>query len=251
ALRGKSWLRLGRSLYCWRETARDPWKYLGALQRLMPEVVFSGRTAAWIHGMRDIHPVDPIEVIVPPASGRRSQRGLYVRRAKLGPNELTELRHLRVTSVHRTLTDLCFRLQGVEALILLDSALHSRVTDLSSFPHPLARLAEPAESPMETRLRWLLVQAGLPRPQVQVTLPGLRVRADLLYADCLLVIEFDGGNHRERLVDDNRRQNLLISAGYTVLRFTASDLYNRPETIVAQVSGAVAASARPRAAALR
>jgi very-short-patch-repair endonuclease len=79
----------------------------------------------------------------------------------------------------------------------------------------------------------------------------LRVRADLLYADCLLVIEFDGGNHRERLVDDNRRQNLLISAGYTVLRFTASDLYNRPETIVAQVSGAVAASARPRAAALR
>jgi len=27
------------------------------------------------------------------------------------------------------------------------------------------------------------------------------------------VIEFDGGNHRDRLVSDDRRQNSLVSAG--------------------------------------
>jgi len=104
---------------------------------------------------------------------------------------------------------------------------------------------------METRLRWILLEAGLPRPQVQARLPELRARADLYYPDSRLIIEFDGGNHRDRLVEDNRRQNMLIKAGYKVLRFTAPDLYNRPDTIVAQVSGVVAASARRRAAARR
>jgi len=97
---------------------------------------------------------------------------------------------------------------------------------------------------METRLRWLLLRAGLPRPQVQASIPEIRARADLHYPDARLIIEFDGGNHRERLVDDNRRQNLLVNAGYTVLRFTSADIYNRPDQVVAQVSAAAAISAR-------
>ena len=102
---------------------------------------------------------------------------------------------------------------------------------------------------METRLRWLLVQAGLPRPEVQAPIPEARARADLYYPQTRLIIEFDGGNHRDRMVEDNRRQNLLMNAGYQVLRFTASDLYNRPETVVRQVSAAVGSSAtRPAAA---
>jgi very-short-patch-repair endonuclease len=61
-------------------------------------------------------------------------------------------------------------------------------------------------------------------------------------------VEFDGGNHRDRLVEDNRRQNKLMNGGYTVLRFTASDVFNRPDAVVAQVSAAAAASARRPAA---
>lgn len=36
-----------------------------------------------------------------------------------------------------------------------------------------------------------------------------------------------------------RRQNLLINAGFRLLRFTATDVYNRPEVVEAQVRGAL------------
>jgi G:T-mismatch repair DNA endonuclease (very short patch repair protein) len=96
---------------------------------------------------------------------------------------------------------------------------------------------------METRLRWLLIQAGLPAPEIQVDLhdadqqfPG---RADLYYPARRVVIEYDGGNHRELLVEDNRRQNLLINAGFHLLRFTAADIYGRPDVVAAQVRGSL------------
>jgi hypothetical protein len=96
---------------------------------------------------------------------------------------------------------------------------------------------------METRLRWLLIRAGLPTPEVQTDLRdgGARFvgRADLYYPSARLVVEYDGGNHRERLVDDDRRQNLLINAGYQVLRFTAADLHSRTDVTVAQVRAAL------------
>jgi very-short-patch-repair endonuclease len=81
----------------------------------------------------------------------------------------------------------------------------------------------------------------LPRPEVQRELrdhDGRFVgRADLYYPSARLVIEYDGTNHRDRLVQDNRRQNSIINAGYRVLRFTAAD---RPEVIQAQVRRALA-----------
>jgi very-short-patch-repair endonuclease len=121
-------------------------------------------------------------------------------------------------------------LPRVESLVLADSALR---LGLGRFDE----LAEPAESPMETRLRWLLIAVGLPRPQVQAKLSF--GRADLYYPSARLVIEYDGVNHRDRLVEDNRRQNLLQNAGFRLLRFTAADLAQRPETIVTLVRDAL------------
>ena len=100
--------------------------------------------------------------------------------------------------------------------------------------------AEPAtESPMETRLRMLLVLAGLPRPLAQVTLTdehgGFLGRPDLYYPKHRLGLEYDGETHHHSLVDDNRRQNRLATAGVRLLRFTAADLYANPDGIVRQV----------------
>lgn len=92
-------------------------------------------------------------------------------------------------------------------------------------------------------------QAGLPRPLVQVDLrdrEGAFVgRADLYYASARLVIEYDGVNHRDRLIEDNRRQNRLMNAGYRLLRFTAADRAQRPDTIAALVRATLATMGAP------
>lgn len=164
-------------------------------------------------------------------------------------------------TIHRTLRDLCATMPPVEALVAIDMAVRLRLTDSSSLSayansnsgqhgvprlRRLAELAAPAESPMETRLRWLLLEGGLPRPEVQVDLhdrEGRFVgRADLYYPSAHLVLEYDGGNHRDRLVTDDRRQNMLISAGFQVLRFTVADLHQRPDVVLAQVRAALSIS---------
>src|SRR2546430_5610045 len=161
-------------------------------------------------------------------------------------------------AVTRTFFALCMRLPAVEVLVAIDAAVRSKLTDTDSLRRyadaatgsagarrlrSLAELAQPAESPMETRLRWLLLQAGLPDPQVQTDLHDVDGRfvgrADIYYPASRLVIEYDGANHRERLVEDNRRQNLIINAGFRILRFAAADVLNQPDIVVSRVRSAL------------
>lgn len=261
SLRGKTWRRIGTGLYRWSELPDDPWLTLTAWRRVLPpEAVFVGASAAWLFGL-DIEPTDPVEVVVPQSSGVRTRSGLIVRHGEIPPAEVVSIRGLRATALPLTLAGLCLRRPTVEALVAIDMAIHLGLTEGAALCQyaeaakgrpgtrrmlSLAPLAAPAESPMETRLRWLLIEAGLPRPQVQVSLrngAGLFVgRADLYYPEARLVLEYDGGNHRERLVEDDRRQNLMVGAGYQLLRFTAADIYNRADVVAAQVRAAL----RPR-----
>lgn len=202
-------------------------------------------------------PVNPIQVAV---DRLESRAGLEIHHMQI--DEVVKINGRRATTLHRTLLDLCLLMSPVEALVAIDMAFLATLTDKPGLRryadvtkgHPgmarlksLADLAAPAESPMETRLRWLLIRAGLPVPEVQVDLhddAGRFVgRPDLYYRTAHLVVEFDGGNHRERLISDDRRQNTLVGAGYRVLRFTASDVYSRPESVVAQVRAAIASNA--------
>jgi len=206
----------------------------------------------------DLDPTNPVEIVAPYRSGVRARAGLSVRRCDIAESETVTIRGLRGTTLHRTLVDLCIQRTAVEALAAIDMAVRAGLTDtaaLSSYCETvkgragsrrlqtLAMLAAPAESPMETRLRWLLIESGLPPPEVQRDLrddDGRFVgRADLYYAASRLAIEYDGGNHRDRLVEDNRRQNLLINAGFRLLRFTASDVHQRPDVVTAQVRDAL------------
>jgi hypothetical protein len=156
--------------------------------------------------------------------------------------------------------DLAGRNPLTEGVVAADMFLHSRLVSLAELrryvdTHPGARgiarlrrvvdLAEPkTESPMETRLRMLLVLAGLPRPEVQASIrddDGRFLRPDLLYRNHRLALEYDGGNHRDRLVDDNRRQNGLVITGIRILRFTAADVYGTPDRVVMLVRHALTA----------
>ncbi len=230
-----------------------------AWRRVLPtETVLVGATAARMHGL-DLGR-EHVEVAVPAHRGTRSRRGLLVRHLMLPAGDVVTVRGVAVTSLHRTLRDICVLESAVEALVALDMAIRLRRTTkpaLRSYVggvvglpgarrlRRLVEFAEPAESPMETRLRWLLVSAGLPQPEVQVELHDdngdFLGRADLYYRQARLVIEYDGANHRERLVSDDRRQNLLINARYRILRFTAVDIRGRAELVAAQVRGLLGA----------
>jgi hypothetical protein len=107
-------------------------------------------------------------------------------------------------------------------------------------------VADPlAESPMESVLRWLIHTAGLPRPVLQHSIrdkAGLFLgRADFAWPDRKVLVEFDGNVHRDRdvFVNDARRQNRLISEGWTVLRFTSADVLGRPDEVIAAIRRAL------------
>ena len=263
ALSSKAWKRIGAELYRWAELPEDQWLTLSAWRRVLPpEIVFVGATAAWLHGL-DLEPTNPVEAAAPASSGLRSRAGLVVRRSEIPPAEVVSIRRLRATALPFTLAALCLSRPPVEALVAIDMAVRKRLTDSNALAQYaektrgrrgasrlrlLARLAAPAESPMETRLRWLLIQAGLPQPEVQTELRdgGARFvgRVDLYYPAARLVLEYDGANHRERLVEDDRRQKLLTNAGYRLVRFTTADVYQHPDVVVAQVRAALAAKTR-------
>jgi very-short-patch-repair endonuclease len=254
-LRSARYRRLGAGLYRWVGLTESPHLILTAAAKRMPAgAAFSGRTAGWLHGL-DLAPCDPIEVTIPEPSGSSRLAGALVRRAHIARHEIVRRRGLPTTSAIRTVVDLGDRDPVTEGVVAADLFLHAGLVTVDQLrnyveEHPGTRgiarlrrvvdLVEPkAESAMETRLRMLLVLARLPRPEVQVSIHDnegrFLGRPDLFYPRHRLAIEYDGGNHRDRLVDDNRRQNGLVGAGLRLLRFTAADVYGSPDTIAMQV----------------
>ena len=256
-LRGRNWRRIGCGTYLWAGIDVDLHSELVALHYRLPRgCVFSGLTAARLHGM-DTDGSTPVEVTVPLGVPVRARPGIRVHTAALHPTVVTTCGPLPVTTPLRTCFDLARSLPLVDAVAALDSALHRKLVTLEELREyvgrssrvrglPQARrvieLVEPdVESPMESRLRMILVLGGLPRPQVQVDLHDASgrflARPDLVYPRARLAIEYDGENHRDRLAADNRRQNGLQRAGYTLLRYTASDVFGRAAAILDEVRG--------------
>jgi hypothetical protein len=258
-LQGASWRRIGFDQYAWAGMQNGPELILASVQRRLPAgTAFSGRTAAWLHGL-DFTACDPIEVTVPIGCRVAPRAGLVVYRTALSDCDVVLRRGLPTTSAIRTVFDLGSRPPLVEAVVAVDMALHDGLVELIGLrQHATAsagakdirqfrrvvELAEPlSASPMETRLRMLLVLAKLPRSEAQVSLHDdngrFLGRVDLYYPAQRLAIEYDGGTHRSSLIEDNRRQNLLLNSGYRLLRFTFVDIRETPDTVARQVRAAL------------
>ena len=251
------WRRLGPRTYVFKRLADNPRLLLqSVLHRLPEEAAFSGPTSAWLHGL-DVAPCSPIDVTVPLATGVAVRTGMRIRRSLLMPDEVVARQGLRATGAPRMLRECCGRLSLTEAVVLIDMALYAQLLTIEELEHWITaqsgrvgikrlreglRHAEPlAESPMESRLRMLLVLAGLPRPLANVTIrdpAGTFVRRiDLYYPEYRLGVEYDGSTHRDSLAEDNRRQNQLLGLGIRLLRFTASDINSNPAGVAALVRG--------------
>jgi hypothetical protein len=98
------------------------------------------------------------------------------------------------------------------------------------------------DSPMETRLRMLLVLAGLPEPAVNVPLrldDGTVVRRyDLSYPEAKIAIEYDGRHHiqrEEQWESDLARREAGDEDGWRTLVVTSHGLFSEPERTLARV----------------
>ena len=228
-----------------------------------PGAVVSHATAAALWGVEiplqersDLR----VDVTVPMASRAESRRDRRVHRTPLPDEDVTRRGAVPVTTPERTWRDLAGVIRPAPLLAVTDQLLGHGVSraDLarqlrrrptgrgSARARVVLPVADPrAESPMESVLRWILHEAGLPAPDLQYVVrdgaAGFLARADLAWPEQRVIVEFDGDVHRERdvFVGDLRRQNRLIAAGWTVLRFTSADVLGRPQEVVAEIRRAL------------
>jgi hypothetical protein len=99
-----------------------------------------------------------------------------------------------------------------------------------------------AESPKESWLRLVLIDAGLPLPttQIRVTDGEFVAYLDMGWEPQLVAVEYDGDHHRldrRQYAKDIRRSEKLEQLGWHVIRVIKED---RPREIVERVSRALA-----------
>jgi hypothetical protein len=201
----------------------------------------------------------PAEVTVP-GGGQREHPGLVVHRDRFAPGETTLVGDVRCTSPLRTAYDLARLDDPVEAVVGVDRLANAhrfnpdlllrfrlyyrRARGNDRIPEVLALATPYSGSPMETRLRLLIINAGLPRPQVQWVVQDEQTRTavwlDLAWPEHKIGIEYEGEVHAspEAVLRDAGRYTRLVDDGWRIYRYTKFEVYGEPERIIAQLTRA-------------
>jgi hypothetical protein len=217
-----------------------------------------GAAASALHGAKWIPDDVPVELN---HSNTRPPHGVLTRRDVLLEGETQVIAGRTVTTPERTAFDIGRRGAVHSAVVRLDSLARAtgfKVEDVlriaKCHPHSpgLRRLESAlqlvdagAQSPRESYLRLLLIDAGLPRPQTQIPVlgaDGIPVAClDLGWEEQMVAVEYDGDHHRtdrRQYVKDIRRQEMLERMGWIIVRVIAED---RPAAILRRVRAALAA----------
>lgn len=265
-LRGPGFRRVQPDVYIRSED--DPsgplLRALAAYRLVEGTGVLSGYSAALLLGA-DCAPRAgvPAEVTVP-GGGRRARPGLVVHRDRLHPGEITEVDGVRCTTALRTAFDLARWRGRVDAVVAVDRLANEHrfppdlllnfctryrgVRGVDRVPDVLAAATPYSGSPMESRLRMLITDAGLPRPRIQWVVQNPEARTavwlDLAYPEHHVGIEYEGEGHTlpEQVLADAGRYTRLVDRGWRIYRYTKYDLRGAPERIVAELTRAT----RPR-----
>jgi hypothetical protein len=190
---------------------------------------------------------------------------LRIHRGALAAKAVRPCRGVRVTAPVPTAYDLGRRPGLVEAVVAIDALANAGRFDTAEVlqwaqQHPgarghrqLRRAVEFADrragSPMETRLRLVLVLGGLPAPEVQFPVldDGHRraVWLDLAYPQRRIGIEYEGADHTRphRVLRDAGRYTWLVDQGWRMYRFTKREVYTEPDDILAIIDRALTARA--------
>lgn len=220
----------------------------------------SHHTAARLWGIPV--PVDGlIHVTARKSDGRTRCRGILTHQPLTTSDRIGVRDSVRVSSPSQVFCELAAAGLGLVDLVVAGDAmlkkkqatLESLSTIVESMTGRGARLAGRAlgylrlgvDSPMESRLRMLLVLAGLPEPTVNVILREVNGewgrRLDMCLEALKLIIEYDGEQHGgldHRDADIHRREE-LERLGYRVISVTAHGIYRDPLTTLCRVRDAI------------
>ncbi|CAN5431501.1 hypothetical protein BH11ACT6_BH11ACT6_46990 [soil metagenome] len=231
--------------------------------------VITGVAASALHGARWVDDGVTVEINYP---NNKAPNGVLSRHETLHDDEVQTLAALSVTTVTRTAFDLArrgtkdeVRKKAVARLDALANATRFEIDDVAALAsrHPnlsgvrlisevLDLVDAGAQSPKETWLRLLLVEAGFPCPRTQIPVLGRNGRPryylDMGWEAVMVAVEYDGEHHRKEratYTNDIERSEYLRDVGWLVIRVVAD---NRPAEIIHRTSRAWASrqtSVRP------
>jgi very-short-patch-repair endonuclease len=251
-----AWLRRGRLVPVLRGVyAQPPVALLARVSAALlwcPQAVASHRTAAWLWQLAGSDEPPVVEVTVPRRCTRRSpQPWLRIYRRDLPADRVERCGQLPTVEPEQTVLDCLAVLPDQAGARLVDAALGRLVRKDLLHDRYLANLGRRG-SPTAARVLPMAVPGAASHPErvlaralhaagitgFGVNQPVRGYVADLLDTKRKLIIEVGGwATHRTKTAfqHDRTRQNALVTAGYTVLRYTAHDIEHRLDTVIAQI----------------
>src|SRR5262245_39625693 len=211
-------------------------------------------TAAAMYGFDTEDTVD-LHVLNPPGGQIRSADGLVVHRREGAP--LVTVDGGPVTAPAWTAVEVARGLRRPRALATLDAALRSETCGRPELwraaveqagrrgivaVRELIALADPlAESPMESEARLVMIDGGLPIPELQYEVVDgnrERRRVDFAWPERRVAVEYDGVDWHsdpEAMKRDRRRRAALEDVGWVVISIVFEDVRYRAWEVVARI----------------
>ena len=210
-----------------------------------PSSVVSHRAAATLWALAPIATIIPV-VTVRHGHSVRLRSGIVQSSRDLQPGMIQRRDGLPLTSPARTVADLASVLDLPTLGKVVDAAITIRrlkLVDLHEIVRQLAPRGRrgmgtlaavlderaggqaPPASELERRFAELVLAAGLPAPNRQVSLPARRGRlhvVDALFPDEMVIVELDGRRWHLRLTAaavDRERDNYAAELGYLTVRY--------------------------------
>lgn len=260
ALRGSNFRRIFRGVYVHISVASHPLVRVRAALLIHPPQAFASHVSA-AHVYAVPVPDLPHEhVSVFEEKDRRRRPCLRNHVADPGA-PVAVVKGVRVSAPAQMFVELAEVLALVDLVIVGDALVRLRrisPEELRDFcaqsKAPHARLARQAaglvrkgvDSPMESRLRMLIVLAGLPEPTVNHKVYDkdgrLLYRFDLSYPELKLIVEYDGRQHREDLDQwdhDTDRRDWFDHNGWMIVPVFSRGIFKRPDKTLARVLAAL------------
>lgn len=216
-----------------------------------PAAVLSGYSAARVWGLPTPHRLRGTVTLTDPTQHRRGE-GYEITHAPLPAGSTTVHQGLPVTTLARTVVDCAREWSLEEALILADAArwgdrvtateLQAALTEgvahrgVDAARRVVELSRDGADSPLETRARLRVHEAGIELPELQVVLAvdGVSHESDGLWRRLGIVMACDGrGKYRdpwhgatteEKHWREKRQRDVLIGAGVRFWTVTDADL---------------------------